>query len=568
MSTSDSGRISVYCPCGAKLKVAREHLGRKAKCPKCAEVFTLQTPDDSDSGTFELSPPDPQNDLMAEVAAAAERAPTAESTTTSGVITCSNCGQKHPRDARICVHCGFDSAKGRVVKAPVAATESDGFLVSIARRLGAFGLGCALSTGGALIGAGVWFAVAVITDYEIGYIAWALGLLAGGGMAIGYRDRNARAGATAALISAGGIVAAKLAIFLYVNAADISAARAEIAQIGSESQLNLQAGSAEVVGHRVEQEALRNHWSWDSQYRDTAYEAHGDAVAELTDEELAVEIAKVKAWNDGDKWNDRSYTTNFMIMHYAQQSWEDTLKERGEDPNEVYEGPGKREWTRLVHAAREKVEAIEPQERTTLAKDVAEKNELQAKSAELADEVVAIRAVRDGISPHDQDARIMLRKEVIKSNESMTIEQVTAAMAENETWKTTGRWDDIEFLRKDLAFKKASVAATNEMFEHMEDEDYDWNLPNQQWATFYENATEKVDPLTDTEVVAATKQFEDEAESRQRELIQRIRQGVTNRATKSVMSFFFENYFGGMDLLFGLFALATAWKIASGGSEQ
>ncbi len=567
MSMSDSGRISVYCPCGAKLKIAEEHLGRKAKCPKCAEVFTLEAPPQSDSGTFELSPPDTESDFLSEMAAAAEKAPPAQSAPTTGGVTCVNCNQKHPAEERICVHCGYDCEKGKVVKKVGKLKATDGLLVSISKRLGVFGLGCAFSTAGALVGAGAWFAVAVISQYEIGYIAWGLGLLAGGGMAWGYGDRNAKAGATAALISAGGIVAAKLAIFIYFNAAGISALRADIAQIGTDTQQKLEDGSFELVDHRVEQEGLRNQWYWDDPRRENAYNIHGEAVDQLSEQEIAADLASAKAWNDGERWDDQDYQTNFMIMHYANKAWEEKQEKNGNNDQEGYPSPGKREWRRLVDDARTKVESMEPSELANLAKDTNSKREHETKLAQLTDQNVAIQLVRAGISPEDGEQYEKVMAADKDANKSMTLEEITTAIEENQRWEKSGKWDDPDFLRQDLIYMKTNQVVQDESAEHFEKDDYDWRVSNEKWATYYAQATEEVTPLSDTEVVEATKQIEVEEIARRQAFIDRIQQQVTNRTAKEAMSYFFADYFGGMDLIFGAFAIFTAWGIASGSKE-
>ena len=44
-------KVSIECPgCFAKLNLPdRSKLGKKIKCPKCAEIFVAETPDDDDT---------------------------------------------------------------------------------------------------------------------------------------------------------------------------------------------------------------------------------------------------------------------------------------------------------------------------------------------------------------------------------------------------------------------------------------------------------------------------------------------------------------------------------------
>jgi hypothetical protein len=75
--------------------------------------------------------------------------------------------------------------------------------------------GILLSLAGALVGALVWFGVAWATNYEIGWIAWGVGVLAGAGMLVGYRQTDTIAGILAAVISLVGILGAKIMVFAH-----------------------------------------------------------------------------------------------------------------------------------------------------------------------------------------------------------------------------------------------------------------------------------------------------------------------------------------------------------------
>ena len=78
--------------------------------------------------------------------------------------------------------------------------------------------GVAFSAIGAVLGAVVWALVAVVTQLEIGWIAWAIGAAAGGGMAAGVDDKSDGTvpGIIAAFMSLGGIVLGKILIVVWV----------------------------------------------------------------------------------------------------------------------------------------------------------------------------------------------------------------------------------------------------------------------------------------------------------------------------------------------------------------
>jgi hypothetical protein len=70
----------------------------------------------------------------------------------------------------------------------------------------------------AAAGAGVWLAIAWYTGSELSLIAWAVGLASGLGMLLGRHRVSGAAGAVAALLAAGGVVAGKALVFEFVAA--------------------------------------------------------------------------------------------------------------------------------------------------------------------------------------------------------------------------------------------------------------------------------------------------------------------------------------------------------------
>lgn len=123
----------------------------------------------------------------------------------------------------LCVQCGHDLRTGKKLEvsspADQEADQSESEAEShAARSVGSYLLGCILSTAGMLVGAVVWYVVAMIFAVELGWIAWGVGFLAGLGMLLGSRKENDTAGITAAFISIAGIFAAKWLIFATILA--------------------------------------------------------------------------------------------------------------------------------------------------------------------------------------------------------------------------------------------------------------------------------------------------------------------------------------------------------------
>lgn len=194
--------ISVACGSCAKRFRANEKLaGKRVKCPECGGVLTIPPVD----------------------SAALPR-------------LCPSCAQPLDSKAILCVSCGYDTRVGRKIITVTDADEAEDSshnnhfgkklpksVLAAASSTGHFARGCVFSLIGALIGAGIWYGVALGLKLELGWIACVLGFLAGAGMAIGHREGDDGAGIAAAAISLAGIFAAKWMIYANCMAPIISA---------------------------------------------------------------------------------------------------------------------------------------------------------------------------------------------------------------------------------------------------------------------------------------------------------------------------------------------------------
>ena len=69
---------------------------------------------------------------------------------------------------------------------------------------------------GGAVGAAIWAGISYATNYEIGWIAWGVGIAAGFGMMIGYNGTSVSAGGVAAMLAVGGILLGKWMVFSVV----------------------------------------------------------------------------------------------------------------------------------------------------------------------------------------------------------------------------------------------------------------------------------------------------------------------------------------------------------------
>ncbi|MBN1344803.1 MAG: hypothetical protein JXQ73_19070 [Phycisphaerae bacterium] len=136
---------------------------------------------------------------------------------------CTHCGSPMPGGAILCTRCGYNVQTGKQAEVGVGPLDADkpkatavAVLGKGFKAAGSFLLGCVLSGTFALVGAALWCVLAIVTGREFGLVAWGIGLAAGFGMVLGFRDRNPLAGIVAAGISVFGITVGKIAIFVFV----------------------------------------------------------------------------------------------------------------------------------------------------------------------------------------------------------------------------------------------------------------------------------------------------------------------------------------------------------------
>lgn len=135
-----------------------------------------------------------------------------ESTGLQGTKPCPECGRAMPTNAVICIGCGFNTSTGKRVSVRVIKSKQ--------KKEKAAGAGAAAQAGSSMvfaliggvvgggIGAAIWAAIAYFAGVEVGWIAWAVGGLAGAGSSIGARGH---AGTTTGGLAAAAAVLAILA---------------------------------------------------------------------------------------------------------------------------------------------------------------------------------------------------------------------------------------------------------------------------------------------------------------------------------------------------------------------
>ena len=140
-------------------------------------------------------------------------------------MACPGCGQRMGEGAAVCMGCGYNTQSGKTISTKNKKSKGSG-------KGGAAIGGMAKARGfaaspmipfigaviGGAIGAAIWAAIAYFTGYEIGWIAWGIGVLVGMGASISPMESGgggAITGAMAAIVAMASITGGKYAASHY-----------------------------------------------------------------------------------------------------------------------------------------------------------------------------------------------------------------------------------------------------------------------------------------------------------------------------------------------------------------
>ena len=308
--------IRFACPdCGKRYQVKDELAGKKAKCQACGKRLLIPRPKPRQAKPAPVTPP--ENALRPESAPSPDNTLPSDSmgslfdeefsvaeTTKKPATLCPSCQTPLPEDGWLCVACGLNLRTGEVME---TAHEDDDAIEHSSRSdrsatwLSSYIRRCVFSAIGALLGAGLWAAVAIGTGFEMSIIAIGVGVAAGVGMLIGADDETGPvAGIPAALFALAGVIMAKIFIFNYIVAVvafsiDSLEFRRGLASAAYAAELMKERGidpnsTPDVVLESVYSEAEREAAGWDEAEIDRRMDALGATIQEaLAAEPLADE---------------------------------------------------------------------------------------------------------------------------------------------------------------------------------------------------------------------------------------------------------------------------------------
>jgi hypothetical protein len=127
-------------------------------------------------------------------------------------VLCRRCGNALDSGATLCTRCGTFVSSGVNVQA-----------VERVKTAGRLGLALVLSASAAVVGGVIWASLVAWLSVEVGYVAWGIGLLAGGAIALTTKERGMTTGLAAVGFALMGLLIGKALTISMISNTIISA---------------------------------------------------------------------------------------------------------------------------------------------------------------------------------------------------------------------------------------------------------------------------------------------------------------------------------------------------------
>ncbi len=630
MSSESQARFVAKCKCGAKLKVPVSAAGRKARCPKCENIFVIPAPkikkpvevepikDPFEDGTFGL-----------EELAAMERSAPALEPSSRGVAKqpCPKCNTMLDGGVMLCVSCGYNRETGKTVK---GARTKPSKIASLSKASGKFMLGTIFSGIAALVGASVWFGIAMAADYQIGWIAWGIGGLCGYGMLKGYGKANMRAGLVASGMSVFGIFLAKIALFVFIiqavftgntNNVDLqrqfiavqytneifdergiydlkererlweetfpqglkkavamnddeigkrtNRLRAEADNLTYMTEESFEDKQIRIMRHRVDIEAEALGLYWSNSRREFLLDNAYDEISKYSPQETESALSDIKNWQETHRWADASYVHHHLTNLCASTKISDKSAQEIAAGNEDWES-NERQWKTFHGQCSQEIEKLSGEARIAQLRKIETDESFEYIPEMLAEHYSDLRAQQEGLS-FTNEKRSTIYDEEFEKFSAMSHEELDKENKKYEGWNEGDMWHDAAYVYTTLIYDFVDEEVSSRREQHEDEEDY-WSPSESEWQSIYADATKKVDDIPAHQY--KTKIDEIRAARIEKYTLAWQQQDEELPSSEEVADFaddafmlFTQSMWSPMDGLFLLLAVSSAYKIANGGGE-
>ncbi len=231
--------ITVNCPdCSKSYKVSPSLIGKKVKCKACDTTFPIADTTESQSEYDDSAPPSRKPDSVKKSANPTARKPSEPSDDDefAGLNSVTSEGEAFDdlpalpaKKKRRSKSSDDDDTEERPRKKRKVSRQSSGF--SLGGPVAAVLAACVSGGAGAII----WCVIVILTQHEIGWIAWGVGVLVGASVRFAAKEMDESiAGIIAAIGSAVSIVAGKLLlVFLIMQFLPVEEFDAELVKLTS-----------------------------------------------------------------------------------------------------------------------------------------------------------------------------------------------------------------------------------------------------------------------------------------------------------------------------------------------
>ena len=173
----------------------------------------------------------------------------------------------------------------------------------------------------------------------------------------------------------------------------------------------------------------------------------------------------------------------------------------------------------------------------------------------LAWHYASLEAMDQGLPPWDKQ-RDVLYEGQLAAYQDLPNDELGAEIAQLEAWLETGRWSDKQHIRARLIYDRVEMLL--ELFNE---------VPDKKWRALYAEIAKEVDAMPFAEQVEAVRELEapddDFADTEGVEFAE----GAEDEAELPLTGLF-AAMFGFYDVIFAVLAIATAYRVAAGGSDD